>query len=276
MPDMSHAAVQARLQAAFDAALAVPTYSSQDDRWRLYVDGDLHSLIGADEALGAVDLAPRFADLMRLKFPRSRWSSAGVVARHWEGAGNLIHWALRYDLATQEAGPDGAPRWRVVRPEATYVVDPKQGWRVVQVRGLPPALQSAQHKREAARMKLHATLDRKARDAADAEIRRIVAAMQAIDRDVLFEGESLRRNVPEICYGRRLAEVSPILIETHHRLGMKRSEIKSWIRALSIELQVLQHRHAQPNLRWRVPEPPPPPGPAEIPDEDEAALGALA
>lgn len=258
-------------QVAFDRALATPTYSSQDDRWRVYVDRDLQSVFEDDDVLGPVAMVPRFADLMRLKFPRSKWSPAGTCAHHWQGVGNLLHWAMRYELATQEEGPDGSPVWRRARKEPSFIVDPNRGWRVLQVRGLPPALQSEQDRKEAARRKLRGTLDRKAREAADPEIRRIVAAMQDLDRDILVEGEAIKRRLPEICHGRRLAEVSPVVIETHHRLGMDRDELKRWVRALSTELVVLQHRYSQPNFRWGLGTP----IPAELPPEDEDALAAL-
>ena len=256
---------------AFDRALATPTYSSQDDRWRVYVDRDLQTVFQDDDVLDPAAMVPRFADLMRLKFPRSRWSPAGTSAQHWQGVGNLLHWAERYELATREDGPDGSPVWRRARAEPTFIVDPSRGWRVLQVHGLPPALQSEQDRKEATRMKLRGTLDRKAREAADPEIRRLVAAMQDLDRDILVEGEALKRRLPEICHGRRLAEVSPVVIETHHRLGMDRDELKRWTRALSTELMVLQHRYSQPNFRWGLATP----APAEIPAEDEDALSAV-
>ncbi|NEU12603.1 hypothetical protein G3T14_10685 [Methylobacterium sp. BTF04] len=298
--------VPPQFQKDFDAALAVPTYSNPLDRWPAYVDGSLQTIFGKDGILGPEDLAPRFADMMRLRFPRSMWSAAGVDKRHWSGLGNVLHLGQKFRLVLSVADPldpDGDPAWRLVREEATYEGSARRPWRAVQIRGLPPAEQAAQDKKEAARVRLHCTLDRKARDAADPEIRSIVAAMQAFDRDVRFESERLRARLPEICYGRRLAEISPILIETHHRLGMRRDEIKAWIWALKMEQIVLLGRYAQPNLHLRrgglrrgdpqpaVPGvlavltasmgPPPQIAPAilsngEIPAEDADALAGLA
>lgn len=271
MPDMSHTAVQARLQAAFDAAIAVPTYRSEGDRWTVHVNDDVLVIFGADDLLVASDIVPRFAEHMRLKFPKSQWSVATTIVRHWTGAGNLLHWALRFGLVAQEAGADGVQAWRLVRREATYIVDEKHGWAVRQVRGLPPLLQAAQDRKEATRRRLNATLDRRARDKADDRIRSDVAAILRLEPDFLVEERAMTARLPEICHGRRLAEVVPIVVEAHHRLGMNRPTLKSWMRHLDHRLFMLR---VQGPLARRAP--PPPPGPAEIPAEDEAALGALA
>ena len=268
--------VDLTFQAEFDAALATPTYRSDGDRWRVYVNEDVLSIFGEDDVLDAPETVERFANRMRRKFPkslypRSKWHISTTVARHWAGAANLLHWALQYGLVTQEVAVDGSLAWRLVRREPTYIFDERRGWQVQQVRGLEPHLQAAHDRKEASRRRLNETLDRKAREAADPEIRRLVAAMQDLDRDILVEGDVLKGRLPEICHGRRLAEASPVLIETHHRLGMDRHELKRWVRSLSYELAVLQHRYSQPNFRWGLSTP----SPAEIPREDEDALAGL-
>lgn len=272
---------------AFDAALLRPTYRSEGDRWQLYVDQDLQAIFGTDDALGAADLVPRWAALMREKFPKAIWASipvGSIVSQHCEGAGNLIHWGVAFDLVTQEAGPDGQSRWRLVRTEPTFAVDPNRAWGTIRIRGLPPEQQAAQYRRETRLRKLHATLDRKARNKADAEIQRRVAAMVELDPDGLFDAPILQARLPEICNGRRLDEIVTILVDTHHRLGMTRDELRIWIRDLGREFHARQWTNRQGIFRWRRDDDEfrwrldddKPPVPAEIPAEDEEALAALA
>jgi hypothetical protein len=268
--------VSPSFQSEFDAALTTPSYRADGDRWKVYVNEDVLSIFGADDALDAPEIVERFATRMRGKFPkslypRSKWHISTTVARHWAGAGNVLHWAIQYGLVTQEAAADGSLAWRLVRREPTYIIDERRGWQVRQVRGLEPRMQAAQDKAEATRRRLNETLDRKARNAADDEIRRLVQSLVRLDPDYRVEAQSLKAKTPEICHGMPLAECASIVMDAHQRLVMGRSALKAWTRHLDHLIFMAQCKGMGVGRRMD----PVTPIPAEIPAEDEDALAGL-
>ncbi|NEU13507.1 hypothetical protein G3T14_15400 [Methylobacterium sp. BTF04] len=318
MSDPSHTAMkaafdaevsQAAKEAAFTAALVAPTPWSERDwlgdvRWPLFVDTDIQAIFGNDEALGAHELAPRWAELMRCKWLAHSWNmipKGTVILGHWVGAASLMHWGARFELVAQVDGPDGQPRWRRVRTEPSFVVDPTCRWRIVRVRGLEPEAQAAQYARERKRAKSIATWDRKARDKADTEIADIVAAMVKVNPNfVAGDDHSIRKRLPEICHTRTIAQVAPMIADAHQRLMMNRDDLATWKRHLADTESIIRARltriergtgpgvlRSLEDLMGPAPRVHPAVLPADasvtpaekppdIPDEDAAALQALA
>ncbi|WP_375453429.1 hypothetical protein [uncultured Methylobacterium sp.] len=293
--EASHAA----MKTAFDRALIVPTYRSEGDRWAFYVDSDLQALFGGDDALDAEALVPRWAVLMRHKDLRGGWRSipeGTVILAHWQGMGNLLHWGAVFELITTEAGPDGQPLWRRVRKEPSFVIDTRPGrdWQTIRIRGLPPEQQAAVYAEEQRLRRLRATLDRNARDRADADIAAVVAEMVKNNPDfVAGDQHALRQRLPEICHDRSIAAVAPMIADAHQRLAMCRSDLKSWKKELAnalinVRTRLLRiERGTSPGVLVCLQDlmgPPPPVAPAVlpadakvcIPAEDEAALAGLA
>lgn len=249
MPDMSHAA----MQAAFDVALAVPRYPSggvHGPRWQFFVDNDLQTIFEEDDALGAEQLLPRWAHLMRNRGLGEGWDAipeGTVILAHWEGTASLLHWGKKLQLVTVVPGSDGPPQWRRVRTEPSFILDPRRGYQAIRIRGLPAEMQAAQYAAEQRLTKLHATLDLKARRKADDEIQHIVRCMVRDGPDIVMGTLYLIRDrLPEICHDRTVSAVAPMISDAHHRHAMSRRELKNWRKDLSNTSIILRGRVEHP------------------------------
>lgn len=140
-----------------------------------------------------------------------------------------------------------------------------------QVRGLPTELQAAVDKAEATARKRNATLDRKAREAADERIARHVREILRFDpASVVPEAWARRGYVPEWLPGTRLDSAAAVVREAHHAAAMDRPTLKAWLSDLAMEGAVAVMRPRQRQAEQAAM-----PETAEIPDDDADALEML-
>lgn len=257
--------------ATFDATvLDGGGYTSGDGCWSAYVNANIVAVWGADDWLGRPAIVERHSAALRARFHRYKWTPA--EPRTWADAGNLIHHALRLGLLREETGPGGERGWRIL--------DRKPHWIVVgtgyhreakQVRGLPPAEQAAVDKAAARLRKLHVTLDRKARFAADTEIWRLIRRIIHGDPGATVPEFWVALGfIPDWMAGHRFDASGRLIAEMHHTIEMDRVRLREWIESLSFYSTSAPFRYRK-RLEAQVALP----EHAEIPAEDAAALGDL-
>lgn len=251
---------------AFDPAYALGGFGPDTyPCWSAYVNRDLLAMFGQADWIGLADVGPLYQAHAARMFERHEDAT-------WRKAGNLFHYGRALGLIAEETDPERGRGWRLVHREMQWSIEGTgYGKRAVQVRGLPPAEQAAQYKREATQRKLTATLDRKARLKADAEISAIVDDILRRDPESMVPDFWKGRGfVPDWLVGNRLDASSAVVREAHHAAEMDRRQLREWIRWLGSRRDA-----ASFNLRKREQERAALPAHAEIPAEDDAALEAL-
>lgn len=256
--------------ASFDAALLDGGYVSGDGLWAAYVNADMIAVWGADEVLGRASIVDRYSARMRARFMRYR----GTVEepRTWSDAGNLVHHAIRLRLLREQTTDTGERGWRILDRQPHWIVVGTGAQRTLrQVGGLPPEQQAVVDKAEATARKRSATLDRKARERAEARIARAVRNILAEDPDTLVPASwASLLWIPSWLPGTRLDAAAAIVGEAHHAGEINRHSVGAWIRILETEAVMAigrreQHRRELAAL----------PEHAEIPADDADALGGL-
>ncbi|MCG5246918.1 hypothetical protein LPC10_17470 [Methylorubrum sp. B1-46] len=258
--------------ATFDATvLDGGGYTSADGCWNAYVNADVIEAWGLDDWLDRLTIVDRHSSSLRARF--NRYKGMPAEPRTWADAGNLVHHALRLSLVAEETGPDGERGWRILDREPHWIVVGTGYHREArQVRGLPPAEQAVVDKAEARKRKLSATLDRKARHAADERIANRVRQILQYDPASLVPKHWARLGyVPAWLPGTRLDAAAAIVREAHHTVEMDRERLRGWLSYLGTEsLCALSRPSRRQAERDALPEH------AQLPDDDAAALGALA
>lgn len=256
--------------ASFDAAVLDGGYVSGDGMWNAYVNRDLIAIFDEDAWLPRSEFVRRYACAMQARF--ARYQGTDEHPRTWADAGNVIHHGLALSLVAEETGAGGERGWRLLSRDPAWIIEGTGYGRACrQVRGLPAAEQAAQDRRERTACRRTATLDRKAREAADDCIAREVRDILRADPVSLVPAVWARRGyVPEWLPGTRLDAAAQIVREAHHAAAMGRPTLKEWISDLSMEAVVAIGRpHRRQAERDALPEH------AEIPAADDAALEAL-
>ena len=264
--ELHPACVQAFEHALRDGGFGPGVYPA----WNAYVNRDVLAIYGDEGWLGFDDVARLYAE--RASRQREQYPQA-----YWRKAGNLFHYAVQLGLIAGERGGEHGRGWRLVHREPQWVVDSQGGRSIArQVLGLPPAEQAAEYRRQARQAKLTATLDRKARHAADAEIAALVSAILAGDPDATVPEHWAASNqyrlpcVPEWLPGTRIDVCAPVLREAHHTLDVPRQTVREWLRELRHAARIAPTRYARRQAeKAALPEH------ADIPAEDAEALGGL-
>ncbi|MBE7197157.1 MAG: hypothetical protein INR70_05055 [Parafilimonas terrae] len=255
----------------FDAAVQEGGYESRDGCWAGYVNRDVLAVWRVREWQTRDEIVLNYAIHMGNTFPNFRGGFED--ARTWRDAGNLVFYGLMLGLIEEQVGPNGRRGWHLLDKEPHFIIVGTGAQRSVrQVRGLPPDQQRQQDKREATARKRAATLDRKAREKADATIGHQVRSILRSDPASTIPELWIRRGwIPEWLQGTRLDAAATVVREAHHAAEMDRPALKVWIRVLEREAIVAIGR---PEKRRRqlaaLPER------AVIPDADADALGGLA
>lgn len=257
--------------ASFDAAvLEGGGYVSRDGMWSAYVNADVLAVWGEDEVLGRASIVDRYSARMRARF--ARYQGGAENPRTWGDAGNLLHHALRLGLIREQATETGERGWRILDRRPHWVVVGTGAQRTLrQIGGLPPEKQAVVDAASARQAKLTATLDRKAREKADARIAQAVRNILHEDPDTLVPASWVALHwVPVWLAGTRLDAAATIVREAHHAGEIDRPSLRHWIRILETEAVVAigrreQHRRELAAL----------PEHAEIPTDDADALGGL-
>ncbi len=207
---------------------------------------------------------------LRARF--SRYKGTPEEPRTWADAGNLVHHAVRLGLLREEAGPGGERGWRRLDREPHWIVVGTGYHREArQVRGLPPAEQAAIDKAAATARKRAATLDRKARFAADETVAESVREILRNDSaSIVPEKWAARGYVPTWLVGTRLDAGTAVVRDAHHAVEMTRETLRHWLGDLRTEAALALMRSARRQREIdALPEH------AVIPVEDAEALGAL-
>ncbi|MBE7199645.1 MAG: hypothetical protein INR70_17835 [Parafilimonas terrae] len=213
--------------AAFDAALEVPTYGADIGRWPAYVDRDLQTTFRDVEWLGVHDFVARYQIVMATNFPqRIQAGELGITA--YRSAGNALHWGMRLGLL-ERRGESHDRNWRVIRREATYVIDYRKGrgHAFRKVRGLPPEEQAQIEREQRRNEALCSTLDRKARSAFPSS-NRLNAILEHDRGYVVPPTWASRGPMPSWTVGRELRVVFGIAIDAHEVAGLTRRQLKHW------------------------------------------------
>ncbi len=271
MTQEDHDAIErerAALLEAFDRALAAGGYGP--DRyvtWNALVNRDVLALFRGYDWLGPEELATAYVS----RVARRAYLIANPHAA-WRNAGNLIHYALRLSLVAEVANPARGRGWRLVHDEVQWVVEGEGAKRHArQIRGLPPEEQAAEDRRQARLAKLAATLDRKARLAADEPIAKTIAEILRYAPDfVVPENWARTGPVPAWAVGLPLAEAAAIVREAHHAAETPRRRLRSWVPALGNAADNACALYHETNRRAVAR-----PAPAAIPADDTAALEAM-
>ena len=251
---------------AFDTSLALGGFGPDTyPAWNAYVNRDVLAMFGSADWIGIGSVAELYRTHVARKFERFEEAT-------WRKAGNLFHCALRIGVIADAPDPERGRGWRLVDREPRWVIE-GAGYRkrAVQVRGLPPAEQALQYKREATARKLAATLDRKARLKADERIALEVARILHNDPDALVPPCWVPQGfVPDWLPDTRIDASAGILREAHHAAEMTRTKLKDWIKVLAFFAYGSRWRfHEREKQRAALP------AHVEIPAEDDAALEAL-
>ncbi|SFM84785.1 hypothetical protein [Methylobacterium pseudosasicola] len=255
---------------SFDAAVIEGGYVSGDGCWNAYVNADAIAVWGADDVLDRAMIVERYSSRMRARFQKYRGTAA--EPRTWADAGNVVHHALRLGLIREVTTTAGERGWRILERDLRWIVVGTGYHREArQVRGLPPAEQAAVDKAEASLARRRATLDRKARENADAWIARVIRdTLRSDPATVVPQMWADRGWVPSWLSGTRLDASAGIVREAHHAAAMDRRTLKAWISDLQEEsISSIARPFKRSQEFAALPEH------AELPDEDDAALEAL-
>jgi hypothetical protein len=257
--------------ATFDATvLEGGGYVSRDGMWSAYVNADVIAVWGEDEVLGRAAIVERLSARMRANF--SRYHGTAENPRTWGDGGNLVHHALLLGLIREQTTETGERGWRILDRRPHWIVVGTGAQKTLrQIGGLPPEKQAVVDKASARQARLTATLDRKARERADARIAQAVRNIIHEDPDTLIPASWVALHwIPVWLAGTRLDAASAIIREAHHAGEIDRPSLKHWIRILETEAVVAigrreQHRRELAAL----------PEHASIPNADADALGGL-
>ena len=233
--------------------------------WSAYVNRDILAMFREDDWIGLADVGPRYKERAARQFERHEDAT-------WRKAGNLFHYARALGLIVEEIDPERGRGWRLVDREVRWIIE-GSGYRkrAVQVRGLPPAEQALQYKREATARKLAATLDGKARLKADGPIALEIARILHNDPDAILPAHWVQQGfVPDWLPDTRIDASAGILRDAHHAAGLTRPKLKEWIKVLKFFADCSRWRfNEREKQRAALPTH------AEIPAEDDAAMEAL-
>ena len=250
----------------FDTALALGGFGPDTyPAWNAYVNRDVLAMFGDADWIGISSVAELYRTHAARRVERFEEAT-------WRKAGNLFHYARAIGVVADAPDPERGRGWRLVDREVRWIVE-GSGYRkrAVQVRGLPPAEQALQYKREATARKLADTLNRKARLEADEPIALEITRILHNDPDAMVPPFWVPQGfIPDWLPDTRIDASAGILRDAHHAAGLTRPKLKEWIEAL---------RFFADGSRWRFnrrqQERAALPAHAEIPAEDDAALEAL-
>ncbi|APX86008.1 hypothetical protein BV511_15650 [Methylorubrum extorquens] len=235
--------------------------------WNALVNRDVVTLFKGCDWLGPEELATAYVS----RVARRAYLMVNPHAA-WRNAGNLIHYALRLGLVAEAQDPARGRGWRLVHEDPQWIVEGEGARRHArQIRGLPPEQQAAEDRRQAKLAKLAATLDRKARLAADGKIAEAVAEILRHAPDfVVPENWARTGPVPAWAVGVPLDEAAAVVREAHHAAEMPRRRLRSWLPALWNAADNASALYHETNRRAVAR-----PTRAEIPAADADALEAL-
>ncbi len=253
--------------AAFEAALANGGFGPGTyNAWNAYVNRDVLAIFEGEDWLS-------IGDAVRLYAEKTARQREFYPDAYWRKAGNFLHYALALGLIAEAQDPERGRGFRIVHQLPHWIVDGAGCKKFArQVRGLPPAEQAAEDKRQARLAKLAATLDRKARFAADDGIAESVREILRNDPlSLVPEKWAARGSVPTWLVNTRLDAGAAVVRDAHHAREMTRVMLRHWLGDLRTEAALALMRSARRRVEaFMLPEH------AVIPAEDEAALGALA
>lgn len=254
----------------FDIALLEGSVQPGGVMWKAHVNELALRIWGDDDQLARLEIVEAYGFEMRRRFRRY----AGTLDHPlmWWDAGIIVHRAVQLGLVAEACDPTGDRRWKLLSREPMWITVGQGRRRILrQVRGLPPAEQDAQHRREAGLRKRGATLDRKARGGADHRIAILVRDILRNDPLSVIRPHWVREGwVPLWMLGSRLDAAASIVREAHHKAEMDRKTLRAWLRALNLDVRISATRALQ-----RAAEQASLPGKIEIPPDDVAALEAI-
>lgn len=254
-----------RCVAAFDAALANGGFGPGTyPAWNAYVNRDVLIMFEGVEWLSVDDVVRIYAE--RLSRQREQYPDA-----FWRKAGNHLHYAIALGLVVEAHDPDRGRGFRLVHRLPQWIVDGKGCHKFArQIRGLPPREQAAEDKRQAKQARLTATLDKKARFAADEWVANRVSTLLSIDPNRTVPKRWADKGwVPGWLVGKRIDATASVIRDAHHAAEMPRPTLRTWTQELSGEINLAnceREREAYAQARDAS---------TEIPAEDAAALEGL-
>ncbi len=255
--------------AGFDHAVIHGLYGDRIDRWNAIVNRDLLAVFGAADWLARDPIIDRYMKVRTIRPFTSRTFQASAKA------GNLVHWGVRLGIIAERV-VDGERGWALLHPTPVWAIDrTRPGRRVVQLIGAPPDVAAARAKRDAAREKLWATLDRKARAVFPSS--NLLNAILEHDRGYVVPPTWTSQGpMPSWTMGKELRVVFGIAIDAHEVAGLTRRQLKHWASLIdqariAAETRAILYKGLTPLPFEAGPEP------AFHPDDDKvlASLGDL-
>ncbi|MEG9525126.1 MAG: hypothetical protein MIL41_05045 [Hyphomicrobiales bacterium] len=209
--------------AGFDHAVIHGGYGEFVDRWYAYANRDLLTVFADVDWLARDPLVDRYAKAFRGRSYPYMFRIFPTYAK----AGNLVHWGLKLGILAERevAGERG---WALLHRTPVWAIDySRPGRRLIQLIGAPPDVAAARAKRNAAREKLRATLDRKARFAFSISdpLNRILECDCGY---VVPPKWAAYGPMPEWTVGRQLRTVFGIALDAHEVAGLTRQQLKRW------------------------------------------------